>query len=80
MAPYYRQLFTGNPMALIPLSLDDLEGFKSRSRKLKATELVWKTKPVCLFIHLSKAVRVPAYNRRVEIQLIYKIIVKNFKL
>ena len=26
----------GNPMALIPLSVDDLEGFKSRSRKLKA--------------------------------------------
>ena len=36
MAPYYRQLFMGNPMALIPLSVDDLEGFKSRSRKLKA--------------------------------------------
>ena len=35
MAPYYRQLFMGNPMALIPLSVDDLEGFKSRSRKLK---------------------------------------------
>ncbi len=28
MAPYYRQLFTASPMALIPLSVDDLEGFK----------------------------------------------------
>ncbi len=28
MAPYYRQLFTVNPMALIPLFVDDLEGFK----------------------------------------------------
>ena len=28
MAPYYRQLFMANPVALIPLSVDDLEGFK----------------------------------------------------
>ncbi len=28
MAPYYRQLFTANPMALTPLSVDDLEGVK----------------------------------------------------
>ncbi len=28
MAPYYRQLFTANPMAQIPLSVDDREGFK----------------------------------------------------
>ena len=26
MAPYYRQLFTANPMALSPLFVDDLEG------------------------------------------------------
>ena len=26
MAPYYRQLFTANPMALTALSVDDLEG------------------------------------------------------
>ncbi len=32
MAPYYRQLFTANPMALTPLSADDLEGVISRSR------------------------------------------------
>ncbi len=28
MTPYYRQLFIGNLMALIPLSVDDLERFK----------------------------------------------------
>ena len=33
MAPYYRQLFTANPMALTPLSVDDLEGVISMSRK-----------------------------------------------
>ena len=33
MTPYYRQLFTANPMALTPLSADDLEGVISRSRK-----------------------------------------------
>ncbi len=30
MAPYYRQLFTANPIALAPLSVDDLEGAISR--------------------------------------------------
>ena len=33
MAPYYKQLFTANPMALTPLSVDDLEGVISRSQK-----------------------------------------------
>ncbi len=33
MAPYYRQLFTANQMALSPLFVDDLEGVISRSRK-----------------------------------------------
>ena len=46
VAPYYRQLFTANQMALTPLSADDLEGFKSRSRKLKAA----------LAVHVGKTV------------------------
>ncbi len=33
MAPYYRQLFTANPMVLTPFSAGDLEGVISRSRK-----------------------------------------------
>jgi hypothetical protein len=33
MTLYSRQLFMGNPMAPIPLSVDDLEGVISRSRK-----------------------------------------------
>jgi len=35
MAPYYRQLFTANPMVLTPLSADDLKGVILRSRKWK---------------------------------------------
>ncbi len=31
MAPYYRHLFTANPMALTALSEDDFEGVISRS-------------------------------------------------
>ena len=53
MAPYYRQLFMGNPMALIPLSVDDLEGFKSRSRKLKAA-LATEPLPVGYWYLLAK--------------------------
>ncbi len=34
-APYYRQLFTANPMALTQLSVDDLEGGQFKITKVK---------------------------------------------
>ena len=43
MAPYYRQHFTANPMALTPLSANDLEG---------SAILVTKTKTKIKMIHI----------------------------
>ena len=62
MAPYYRQLFMGNPMALIPLSVDDLEGFKSRSRKLKAA-LATETLHVGYWCLLQKCSACPTRSK-----------------
>ena len=38
MTPYYRQLFMTNPMALIPLSMDDLEGCNKGQNSYKTMQ------------------------------------------
>ncbi len=45
MAPYYRQLFTANPMALTPLSADDLEGGHFKVTKVKIERSVLTVAP-----------------------------------
>ncbi len=45
MAPYYRHLFTANPMALTALSVDDLEGVISKVTKVKIERSVLTVAP-----------------------------------